>query len=49
MFIQGTDSVRAYDAYNGLFLWEYNNPGAVRTGVSQQRSSMAPSCGFPTN
>jgi outer membrane protein assembly factor BamB len=25
-FSQGTDSVRAYDAYNGQFLWEYKNP-----------------------
>ncbi len=32
-FTQGTDSVRAYDAYNGQFLWEYKNPGAIRTGV----------------
>ncbi|MDP6444141.1 MAG: PQQ-binding-like beta-propeller repeat protein [Pirellulaceae bacterium] len=32
-FIQGTDNVRAFDAYNGLFLWEYENPGAIRTGV----------------
>lgn len=32
-FTQGVDSVRAYDAYNGLFLWEYKNPGAIRTGV----------------
>ena len=33
MFIQGTDKVMAYDAYNGNFLWEYKNPGAIRTGV----------------
>ena len=32
-FVQGTDSVRAFDAYNGQFLWEYENPGAIRTGV----------------
>ena len=32
-FTQGVDSVRAYDAYNGQFLWEYKNPGAIRTGV----------------
>ncbi len=32
-FSQGVDSVRAYDAYNGLFLWEHKNPGAIRTGV----------------
>ena len=33
MFIQGIDSVMAYDAYNGQFLWNYKNPGAIRTGV----------------
>jgi outer membrane protein assembly factor BamB len=33
MFIQGTDKVMAYDAYNGRFLWQYKNPGAIRTGV----------------
>ena len=33
MFIQGVDSIECYDAYNGLFLWEYRNPGALRTGV----------------
>ena len=32
-FTQGVDSVRTYDAYNGQFLWEYKNPGAIRTGV----------------
>ena len=33
MFIQGFETIMAYDAYNGLFLWEYQNPGAIRTGV----------------
>jgi outer membrane protein assembly factor BamB len=33
MFVQGEDSLMAYDAYNGLFLWEIKNPEAVRTGV----------------
>ncbi len=33
MFIQGQDSVMAYDAYNGVKLWERRNPGARRTGV----------------
>ncbi|MCA9267129.1 MAG: hypothetical protein KDA41_01595, partial [Planctomycetales bacterium] len=33
LFVQGVDSVMAYDAYNGLFLWERKNPGAIRTGV----------------
>ncbi|MEK6249368.1 MAG: PQQ-like beta-propeller repeat protein, partial [Planctomycetales bacterium] len=33
LFIQGENSVMAYDAYNGLFLWERENPQAQRTGV----------------
>lgn len=39
MFIQGTNSVMAYDAYNGSFLWEYENPGAIRTGVFNNRET----------
>ncbi len=39
MFIQGTDRVMAYDAYNGTFLWEYENPGAIRTGVFNNRET----------
>ncbi|MEZ6138065.1 MAG: PQQ-binding-like beta-propeller repeat protein [Pirellulaceae bacterium] len=39
MFIQGVDSVMAYDAYNGNFLWEYENPGAQRTGVFNNRET----------
>ncbi len=38
MFIQGDKSLMAYDAYNGLFLWEAENPDAVRTGVFQNRA-----------
>ena len=38
MFIQGETSLMAYDAYNGLFLWEVENPDAVRTGVFQNRA-----------
>ena len=33
LFIQGDDSVMAYDAFNGEFLWEQYNPEALRTGV----------------
>ncbi len=33
LFVQGFETIMAYDAYNGLFLWEFKNPGAVRTGV----------------
>jgi outer membrane protein assembly factor BamB len=39
MFIQGTDSLMAYDAYNGTFLWEHKNPGAIRTGVFNNRET----------
>jgi outer membrane protein assembly factor BamB len=35
LIIQGADSVLAYDAYNGQFLWEVENPQALRTGVFQ--------------
>ncbi len=45
MFIQGTDRILAYDAYNGRFLWECENPGALRTGVfnNQETSNLAAS------
>ncbi|HEY6170336.1 MAG TPA: PQQ-binding-like beta-propeller repeat protein [Verrucomicrobiae bacterium] len=33
LFIQGDSSVMAYDAYNGQFLWELENPGAIRDGL----------------
>ncbi len=44
-FTQGVDSIRAYDAYNGLFLWEHMNPGAIRTGVfnNNETSNLAAS------
>ncbi|MFV1968203.1 MAG: PQQ-binding-like beta-propeller repeat protein, partial [Pirellulaceae bacterium] len=38
MFVQGETSLMAYDAYNGLFLWEVENEEAVRTGVFQNRA-----------
>ncbi|MBQ15699.1 MAG: hypothetical protein CMJ65_01105 [Planctomycetaceae bacterium] len=38
LFIQGTDSLLAYDAYNGQFLWEFKNEKAVRTGVFQNHA-----------
>lgn len=37
LFVQGHESVMAYDAYNGQFLWETKNPGAMRTGVYNAR------------
>ncbi len=33
LFIQGEDTIMAYDAYNGMFLWKRSNPEAIRTGV----------------
>ncbi len=33
LFIPGEELVRAYDAYNGTFLWETKLPGAVRARV----------------
>lgn len=39
MFIQGTDSIMVYDAYNGNFLWSFENPGAIRTGVFNNRET----------
>lgn len=45
MFIQGIESILCYDAYNGSFLWEYKNPGALRTGVfnNEETSNLAAS------
>ena len=43
MFIQGTDTIMCYDAYNGMFLWEVENKGALRTGVfnNEEPSNLA--------
>jgi outer membrane protein assembly factor BamB len=38
LFVQGTDHLMAYDAYNGLPLWKVKNLGAIRTGVFQNRT-----------
>jgi len=38
MFIQGTESLMAYDAYNGQLLWEFENSKAIRTGVFQNHA-----------
>ncbi len=38
LFVQGENSVMAYDAYNGQFLWERENPTAIRTGVFQNQN-----------
>jgi len=38
LFVQGENSIMAYDAYNGLFLWEREEPEAIRTGVFQNQN-----------
>lgn len=38
LFIQGEDSLMAYDAYNGELLWERENPEAIRVGVFMNRA-----------
>ena len=38
LFVQGESTIRAYDAYNGQFLWNYDNPDAIRLGVYQNVS-----------
>lgn len=38
LFVQGESTIQAYDAYNGEFLWKYENPQAIRTGVFQNQN-----------
>ena len=38
LFVQGESTISAYDAYNGTFLWRYENPKAIRTGVFQNQN-----------
>ncbi|MCA9052551.1 MAG: PQQ-binding-like beta-propeller repeat protein [Planctomycetaceae bacterium] len=38
LFVQGDTTIKAYDAYNGLHLWTYENPDALRTGVFQNQN-----------
>ncbi|MEO1997339.1 MAG: PQQ-binding-like beta-propeller repeat protein, partial [Planctomycetaceae bacterium] len=38
LIVEGQDSVLAFDAYNGAFLWEHKNPQSQRTGVFQNYS-----------
>ncbi len=38
LIAQGESRIMAYDAYNGLFLWERDNPDSVRTGVFQNQN-----------
>jgi len=39
LFVQGEQSLMAYDAFNGRFLWERENAEALRTGVYQNNDS----------
>jgi len=41
MFIQGENVVMAYDAYNGLLLWEREIPPALRVGLKTGCSNLA--------
>ncbi|MFH1265820.1 MAG: PQQ-binding-like beta-propeller repeat protein, partial [Planctomycetota bacterium] len=41
LFIQGENTVMAYDAYNGLELWQRDMPGAMRTNASHDGSNLA--------
>ena len=38
LFVQGDATILAYDAYNGSFLWKYENKNALRTGVFQNQN-----------
>ncbi len=38
LIAQGEERIMAYDAYNGLFLWERENPKSIRTGVFQNQN-----------
>lgn len=38
MFVQGENTIKAYDAYNGRHLWTLENPKAIRTGVFQNQN-----------
>jgi len=41
LFVQGEDVIRAYDAYNGAFLWQREIPGAVRIRVDVDGGNLA--------
>ncbi|MFC1735153.1 PQQ-binding-like beta-propeller repeat protein [Candidatus Hydrogenedentota bacterium] len=41
LFIQGEENIRAYDAYNGTFLWQRDISGAVRPRVDVDSSNLA--------
>jgi len=39
LFVQGENVVMAYDAYNGLLLWQRDIPGAIRLGIKHGECS----------
>jgi len=41
LFVQGENVLMAYDAYNGLKLWERKIEGAMRTRVSREAGNLA--------
>ncbi|HUS92401.1 MAG TPA: PQQ-binding-like beta-propeller repeat protein, partial [Phycisphaerae bacterium] len=41
MFVQGENVVMAYDAYNGVELWQREVPGAMRLGLKTRASNFA--------
>ncbi|MHC4716872.1 MAG: outer membrane protein assembly factor BamB family protein, partial [Planctomycetota bacterium] len=41
MFVEGENVIMAYDAYNGLRLWEREMPGAMRLGMQRGVSNFA--------
>jgi outer membrane protein assembly factor BamB len=41
MFVEGENVIMAYDAYNGLLLWQREIPGALRVGLKTGPSNMA--------
>ncbi len=41
MFVQGENTIMAYDAYNGLKLWQRDISGAMRVNASHDSSNLA--------
>ena len=41
LFVQGENTIMAYDAYNGLSLWQRDIPGAMRTNASHDGGNLA--------
>ena len=41
LLVQGENVLMAYDAYNGLKLWEREVPGAMRTGLKVESGNLA--------